>query len=201
MNKARKNHIYILWFYLFLGSFFLGVFIMNMGNEALLPENGIFSSTSVSRLKHIEIDNGRFFRYVLRHRMGEGALILLLSTTGIGLIAIYACIAWEGAIAGMTITAAVMRYGIRGLLLLLGGMFPHQLLLIPAKVMLLGWCYDNCCRIYFPAKYMLPYYKNKKQQYLRQAIGILWIVTVFFIGCILESYVNSILIFDLMKIF
>ena len=104
-----KNQIYMLWFYLFLGSFFLGVFLMNMGNETLLTEEGIFSVTSVNRLKYIEIDNGRFLRYVLRQRMGEGAALILLSTTGIGLTAIYIWVIWQGVLAGMTITAAIIR--------------------------------------------------------------------------------------------
>lgn len=201
MNKSGRNNVYALWFYLFLGSFLLGVVFMNMGNEMLLSENGIFSNASIGRLQYIEIDSNGFFQYVLKHRMGEGMALLTLSATGFGLISVYACIIWQGMLAGMTVTTAIIRYGIRGLLLLLGGMFPHQLLLIPVKIMLLGWCYENCCRLHFPGKYMQPYYKSRKQQYLRQAIGILWIGVVIIIGCILESYVNPILISDLVKIF
>ena len=196
-----KNQIYMLWFYLFLGSFFLGVFLMNMGNETLLTEEGIFSVTSVNRLKYIEIDNGRFLRYVLRQRMGEGAALILLSTTGIGLTAIYIWVIWQGVLAGMTITAAIIRFGIQGLLLLLGGMFPHQLLIIPAEVMLLGWCYENGRRGQPMAGRQQPFYTGKKQQFLRQGIGLLWILIVILIGCILESYVNPMLISDLVKIF
>ena len=201
MKKMGNGNVYILWFYLFLGSFLLGVLIMNMGDEVLISENGIFSQESVSRLRYIEIDSGRFFRYVLKHRMGEGALLLLLSTTGLGIFSVYVCIIWQGVLAGMTITTAIIRYGIRGMLLILGGMFPHQLLFVPAEIMLLGWCYENCSRGHFSGKYDLPYYKNRKQQYIRQAIGLLWIIVVIIIGCILESYVNPILISDLVKIF
>lgn len=201
MRKIGNGNVYILWFYLFLGSFLLGVLIMNMGDEVFISENGIFSQASISRLRYIEIDSGRFFRYVLKHRMGEGALLLLLSTTGLGIFSVYVCIIWQGVLAGMTITTAIIRYGIRGMLLILGGMFPHQLLLVPAEIMLLGWCYENCCRGHFSGKYDLSYYKNRKQQYIRQAIGLLWIIVVIIIGCILESYVNPILIYDLVKFF
>ena len=138
MYKSAKNSTYTLWFYLFVGSFLFGVFLMNMGNGKLLAEDGIFSTSSVNRLKYIEIDNGSFFRYVIKNRVGESAVLLLLSTTGLGLLAVYGCIIWQGILAGMTITAAVIRFGIKGLLLILGGFFPHQLLLIPAQVMLLG---------------------------------------------------------------
>ncbi len=207
MNRLTRNHtfgqkdIYLSWFYLFIGSFLAGVFIMNMGNEALLPENGLFSASSVNRLKYIEIDNNRFFQYVLKHRMGEGAVLILLSSTGIGVLSIYACIIFEGMLTGMTITAAIMRFGVKGLLLLLGGMFPHQLLLIPAAIMLLGWCYENCSREHNQGEYISAYYGSRKQRFLRQGIGLLWIMTVILIGCILESYVNPILISDLVKIF
>lgn len=201
MGRVTKNQVYMLWFYLFLGSFLAGVFLMNMGNETLLTENGLFSVSSIERLKYIEIDNGRFFQYVLKHRMGEGAVLILLSSTGIGIVSIYASIVCQGILAGMTITAAIMRFGIKGLLLLLGGLFPHQLLLIPAGIMLLGWCYENCTENRLRGEYGTAYYGSKRQKLLRQGIGLLWIATVVLIGCILESYVNPILISDLVKIF
>lgn len=201
MRKNEKSSIYIIWFYLFLGSFLLGVVAMNFGNEFLLTEEGIFSPASINRLKYIEIDNGSFLKYVIRHRVGEGAVLILLSGTGIGLVSVYACVIWQGMLAGMTITAATIRFGMKGLLLILGGVFPHQLLLIPAQVMLLGWCYENCGRGRLGGKYAAPYFTNRKQQFLRQGIVLLWIGIVVLIGCILESYVNPIFVSDLIKLF
>ena len=181
MFRAGKKSIYMFWFYLFVGSFFLGVFIMNMGNGFWLSQDGIFSAASVNRLKYIEIDSGRFLKYVLKNRMGESIVMILLSTTGIGLISVYACIVWQGLLAGMTITAAVMRYGIKGLLLILGGMFPHQLLLIPAQIMLLGWCYENSRKAHFSGRYMTTCAGSKKQQLVRQGILLVWIGAVVII--------------------
>lgn len=201
MQKNGKNSVYVLWFYLFLGSFLLGVVAMNLGNDIFLSDSGIFSTASMNRLKYIEIDSGSFFKYVLKHRMGEGVILIILSSTGIGLASLYACIVWQGMLAGMTITAATIRFGMKGLLLILGGIFPHQLLLIPAQIMLLGWCYENCSKGRFSGKYITPYYNSRKQQFLRQGIILLWIGMVILIGCILESYVNPILVSDLIKIF
>lgn len=174
---------------------------MNLGNELFLSEAGIFSTAAINRLKYIEIDSGSFLKYVLKNRIGEGAALILLSSTGIGLIAVHFCIVWQGVLAGMTITAATIRFGIKGLLLILGSVFPHQLLLIPAYIMLLGWCYENCSRGRASDQYAVPYYRSRKQQLLRQGIMLLWIWMVILIGCILESYVNPILISDLVKIF
>ncbi len=200
MWKKGRNSVYIFWLYLFLGSFLLGVIAMNLGNELFLTQDGIFSTSSINRLKYIEVDNVSFLKYVLKYRMGEGALMILLSGTGIGLLSIYACIVWRGALAGMTITAATIRFGMKGLLLILGGVFPHQLLLVPAQIMLLGWCYENCGKGRF-SNYPASCYRSRKQQLFRQGILLLWIAVVILIGCILESYVNPILISDLIKIF
>lgn len=201
MHKSMKNSIYIRWFYLFLASFLLGIIIMNLGTELFLSKEGIFSTASINRLKYIEINHLSFLKYVLRHRMGAGVILILLSSTGIGLISVYACVVWQGMLAGMTITAATIRFGIKGLLLILGSVFPHQLLLIPAQVMLLGWCYENSIRGQMKGNITTPYYRTKKQQFLHQGIILLWIWIVILIGCFLESYVNPILISDLVKIF
>lgn len=201
MNRSEKNRVYRIWLYLFLGSFLTGVLIMNMADDMLLGEEGIFSTTSINRLKYIEIDEGSFFRYVLRQRMGGCIVMLVLSTTVLGMIAAYAVVLWQGIMTGMVITAATIRYGIKGILLILGGMFPHQCLLIPAGVMLLGWCLENYSCIHICGKGVAPCFRNKRQQLLHQGLSLMWILLVLFIGCILESYVNPILICDLVKIF
>ena len=201
MAQKEKKRIYAIWFYLFLGSFLIGVLIMNFGNEQLLGEDGIFSAASINRLKFVEIDEGRFFGYVLKQRMGELGLLLLLSTTALGLISLYAVVSWQGILTGMIITAAVIRYGLKGILLILGSMFPHQCLLIPAGIMLLLWCCENYARIHGSEKTAIAYGRSRKQILLRQGSSLLWILFVNLIGCILESYVNPILLCDLIKIF
>lgn len=201
MNRAEKNGVYRIWLYLFLGSFLLGILIMNMGNEILLGDTGIFNTASINRLKYVEINDGKFFTYVLRQRLGSCIVLLILSTTTLGLISAYGAVLWQGMITGMLMTAAVIRYGIKGLLLILGGMFPHQCLLIPGSIMLLGWCLENYYWFHRYGKGAVPYFRSRRQQFFRQGILLLWILLVMLIGCVLESYVNPILISDVVKIF
>lgn len=201
MGRAERSRVYRSWLTLFLGSFLLGVIVMNMGNEMFLGEAGIFNTASLNRLKYIEINNGKFFWYVLRRRMVECAGMLLLSTTALGLVAVYGAVLWQGMITGMLLTAATIRYGIKGILLILGGMFPHQCLLIPAGIMLFVWCLENYYWIHRYGKGTMGYFRNRRQQFFHQGILLVWIILVFLIGCILESYVNPILISDVAKIF
>lgn len=201
MNKADKNRAYRIWFYLFLGSFFLGMIVMNMCNESLLGDAGIFNLASMNRLKYIEINQGKFFQYVLKRRIGECIVLLLLSTTMLGMVSVYAVVFWQGMLTGMIMTAASIRYGLKGILLILGGMFPHQCLLFPAGVMLLGWCLENYFLIHTFGRGISPLFRTRRHQLLHQGVLLMWIMLVMLIGCILESYVNPILISDLIKIF
>lgn len=174
---------------------------MNMSNDLLLGDTGIFNAASMNRLKYIEVNQVKFFQYVLRKRLGECALLLLLSTTALGMATVYGVVFWQGMLTGMMMTAAAIRFGLKGILLILGGMFPHQCLLLPAGIMLLGWCLENYFFIHTYGKGVSPYFRSKRQQFLHQGVLLMWIVLVTLIGCILESYVNPILISDLIKIF
>lgn len=174
---------------------------MNIGNEIFMGDAGIFNASSMNRLKYIEINDGKFFAYVLRQRFGGCIVLLVLSTTALGLISAYGVVLWQGTITGMLITAAVMRYGIKGLLLILGGMLPHQCLLVPGGVMLLGWCLENYYWFHRYGRGKVPYFRSKRQQFFHQGILLLWILLVMLIGCVLESYVNPILVSGIVKFF
>lgn len=195
------NRIYRVWFYVFWCSFFTGILLMNFGSEYFLNENGIFGSASLNRIQYLEIDNSSFFRYVLRQRLQPALLLGLFSTTCFGIAAIYLCIVRQGVLIGMMITAAMIRFGAKGILLILAGLFPQQLLLVPAYIMLLCWCYQNCCFLYYPEKCSRFSCRSRKKQYLHQTATLLWIAGVLIIGCVLEGYVNPILLSDMVKIF
>lgn len=201
MFRNERRGIYQKWFVLFVISFLTGTILMNFFSSTLLSDVGIFNSTSINRLKDIEIESGRFFGYVLSKRLKDYLFLGLLSTTCFGVVAVYGAIMWQGALTGMILSAAVMRFGLKGILLILAGIFPHQLILIPAGIMMICWCYQNCSYLYFPSRSIWPVYRTKKGQYIRQLFLLCWIMGVVIIGCILESYVNPLLILDTVKIF
>ena len=122
----------------------LGVLFMHVGRDVLLTEEGIFASSDIRRLQGVQINEGHFFTYVLRKRIQRMLIPILLSMTIMRTIAVYGCLIWQGIIMGMTLTAAIIRFGIKGILLILAGIFPHQFLLFPAMLILLVWCYENC---------------------------------------------------------
>lgn len=201
MNRLEKGRIYTIWLYLLAGGFFMGLLLMNVGSGFLLTENGIFNDASMDRLKDARVDGGSLLGYVLKQRLGGYLLLLLLSTTAIGGLCVYAAVLRQGLLIGMMIAAAYIRYGIKGFLLLLGSMFPHQFLLVPAGVLFLMWCLENHARLHGKGKNMVWHGRNRGRGRLGQIVELLWLLFVCFAGCILESYVNPILLCDMAKIF
>ena len=201
MYRQEKRKVYSRWFYIFLFGFLIGILLMNFGSNIFLKEDEVFSTAAINRLQDLEVDGGNFMRYEMPQRLKMVLMLFLISTTCFGIIAAYAYIAWHGVLAGMLITAAIIKFGIKGILLIMAGIFPQHLLFIPAAVMMLCWCYQTCCFLYFPEKSVWPLYQNRKRQYIHQAGMLIWIICVVIIGCILECYVNPILMSDISKIF
>lgn len=194
-RQGRKN-LYKRWFYLFLLGFLAGIFIMNLCSGCLIENHEIFSAVAIRRVQFLKVDGGRFLSYELPLRFRSYLLLLLFSTTLFGVIVSYLCILWYGFLAGMTMTAVIIRFGFKGIFLMLAGIFPQHLLFIPAAVLMLCWCCQTCCFLYFPEKSVWPVYQNKKRQWLHLMGMLLWIICVVMIGCILECYVNPMLLSD-----
>lgn len=90
---------------------------------------------------------------------------------------------------GLFLGTATCRYGIKGILLCIVGIFPHYLCYVPAMVMLLQWCEDIYRSIYF--------YHNITGQGKKSLPGKLGkpvlILGVLVLGCVLEAFVNPVL--------
>ena len=201
MFYQKRNSVYKIWLLLFFAGFLAGILIMNICGISLLGEDGIFNEASINRLKYMEVNKRELFVFVVPRRLKQYFAMGILSTTFLGIWILYGNVIMQGMLAGMMITAAFIRFGVKGLLLLFSVMFPQQLLFVPAMFMMLCWCYQNCSMLYYPAKCIWPCGRGKKKQYLCQGVILFWIVGVVCIGCILASYVNPILITDIMKIF
>lgn len=201
MNYPKGSYYaYRKWILIFMAGFMAGILLINFKSNIFVGENGIYNSSSLNRLKYLEIESGAFFRYVTGERLRDYLVLGLLSTTYFGIMASYGATLWQGMMLGMVMTAAVVRFGIKGILLVMTSFFPHQLILLPAGAMMVMWCYRNCSVLYFAGR-NIRIRETKKRYLMRQMMMFLWILAVVIIGCILESYVNPILLADVVKFF
>lgn len=186
--------------------FLLGLVLMNTGKKVLLENTGLLNENILYTLKYAPVDSNAFFLYVLQKRLGCALILAVLSTTWLGLAAVWTCAAWLGISFGMLVMAALLRYGLKGILLIAVGIFPQAFVYFPAALLLLRWSYEFCMTIYFPDKIqgsaLLHGESGGKYAPLRKkVVTFVLLLGVVIIGCVLESYVNPKLVMNLLQIF
>ena len=182
------------WLYLYLGGFLAGVFIINIWRNLFLQNMELLNAASLNRLQYLEVDRGAFFLYVVKERIGIVVILGVLATTYIGIYVVSMFAVWTGAMAGILLSVASIRYGIKGIAFILAGTLPQYLLLVPACIML-------STALYHPEKAYDMKYSTKKQYLLRKAVQLLIIAGIAIAGSIVESYINPMLISFFIKIF
>lgn len=198
-HSSVKNFYYVV--YLFTIGLFLGILIVNLGYDAWIRDGSLLGTDMIARLKNSVPDGGGLFGYVIKHRLFVVCMLGLLSTTIIGLPVVCGYICYIGLAAGCLLSVAVIRYGIRGLLLMAAGILPQGLLLIPAYIALFVWAVSVNRMLYSRNPYKEHYMRYSRQVYVQKGLQIAGIVAVVIIGCLLESYVNPKLLHFILKIF
>ncbi len=177
---------------IFCVGLFLGIIGMHFGKEVFLDNTALLNEQTLYNMKYMEIDCRGFFSYVLRERLGLALGLAVLSTTYLGLFLCGATALWYGVSAGAFLAAAVLRYGLKGIILVIMGVFPHYLIYAPALLSLLVWCETMCRGIYFQKNL----YQGKKSIW-----RLLMILIMMAVGCVLESFANPQILLGFLKIF
>ena len=126
----------------------IGIVVVNIGKGILLGETGLFDEATLYHMKYMTVDSNALFSYIFRKRMGRVLILAVLSTTYLGLVACMGAAFWYGMSAGAFLTSLALRYGLKGILLSVVGLFPHFLLYVPAVLLLLAWCEELFRGIY-----------------------------------------------------
>lgn len=184
---------------IFLAGLVLGVLLMNAGKALFLDSTGLLDEYSLYHMKYMTVDGNALFLYVLQQRLKDVLFMAVMSTTYLGLVVISGMLLWYGAAAGMFLSAVVIRYGMKGILLALTSVFPQYILYIPAMICLIVCCEQTCRSIYF--KNSLTIEDSVRGTIPRRLLQLAVITAVVITGCALESYVNPHLLSNLLKIF
>lgn len=177
---------------IFMAGLFAGILLMNFGKSILLKNTGLLDEYTLYHMKYMTVDSSALFYYVLRNRLSRVLVLAVLSTTYLGMVVCIGAGFWYGMCAGAFLGAAVIRYGLKGILLVLTGIFPQYLIYVPAVLALLLWCRRIHRAIYYDREeHFLP-------RYLLQLIGILLAIVA---GAALESFLNPYLMIGLLKTF
>ncbi len=185
----------------FLGGVLLGILAMNFGRGFLLENTGLLSEDVLYHMKYMTVDCRALFVYVLGKRAAVLAFLLIIATTYLGLAAVCMASGWYGMLLGMFLSAAVLRYGLKGILFTLVSLFPHILFYAPALIVLLAFCEFLCRNIYFKDGSLYLQEGRKSILTPEKLMQLLFILAALLTGCVLESFLNPHLLLGLLKIF
>ncbi len=184
---------------LFVIGLILGTILMNDGKKALLENTGLLDEYTLYHMKYMTVDNSAFFYYLIRQRILDVLLMVIIATTYLGVLFVAAKTIWYGAAIGMFLSAAVIRYGMKGILLVITGVFPQYIIYIPAYIILLNLCEKTCRSIYFKDSSSVD--TSVMNSIRSKIIQLLIIMGAVVFGCVLESYLNPIIFMNLLRIF
>lgn len=143
------------------------------------------------------VDSGVLFAYVLCKRCRNFFVLIIMATTYLGLVFCGGITVKYGFSIGFFISTAIYRYGVKGLLLGIVGAFPQYLCYVPAILLLIRWCEDLHRSIYF--------YHNITGQGKKSLPGRLGRLALVFLtlllGCVLECFVNPVLLKGFLQFF
>ena len=183
--------------FLFLIGFGIGLFAAYFGRGIWFQTTGILDEDTLYRMKYMTVDSGVLFAYVLCKRCRNFFVLIIMATTYLGLVFCGGITVKYGFSIGFFISSAVYRYGIKGLLLGIVGAFPQYLCYVPAILLLIRWCENLHRSIYF--------YHNITGQGKKSLPGRLGklalILIVLIVGCVLECFVNPVLLKGFLQFF
>ncbi len=115
--------------------------------------------------------------YVLRERWWPIPLLFVMSTTYLGNITRYLMCAWYGMGMGVVLGTLVLRYGIKGIFVMLGASVPHYLFYVAAFV------------------FSLKLLKERRAANKKLAVQLIIIEAIVILGCVSETMIAP----DIMK--
>ncbi len=185
----------------FLAGLLLGILVMNFGKGFLLENTGLLDEYVLYHMKYMTVDSRALFIYVLGKRITVLVFLLIIATTYLGLAAVCALSGWYGMLLGMFLSTAMLRYGLKGILLSVVSLFPHSLFYVPALIALMACCEHICRSVYFKGGSL--YLEEGKKSIVppEKIIQLLLVLAAVVIGSFLESYLNPHLLLGLLKIF
>jgi len=184
---------------IFLTGLLAGMVIMNVGKSLLLDSTGLLDEYTLYHMKYMTVESNGLFYYILRMRLKTIITLAILATTYLGLAVCAGASFWYGLSFGAFLMTVLLRYGLKGVLFALAGVFPQYLLYVPAMAALLLWCEGLNRSIYFRNAVETG---KEGGVILSKRLGkLLIILLLILLGCLLESFVNPGIMSGLLKIF
>ena len=179
----------------FLTGFAAGVLYMALFGRSVIHETTLLSRYFFSKYQQVEFASGELFLYILKSRMSAFTLLWLTGFTFFGTVASLLALAWVGISLGITMTTAAMKMGFSGMLICLASGLPQLILYVPAA----AWLLRKISEMSENRERRSSRYSGGRGQLLSYLLVWLLGFFLFFMGSLLESYVNPLFLRAVLK--
>lgn len=179
----------------FLTGFAAGVLYMALFGRSVVHETTLLSRYFFSKYQQVEFASGELFLYILKSRMSAFTLLWLTGFTFFGTVASLLALAWVGISLGITMTTAAMKMGFSGMLICLASGLPQLILYVPAA----AWLLRKISEMSENRERRSSRYSGGRGQLLSYLLVWLLGFFLFFLGSLLESYVNPLFLRAVLK--
>lgn len=192
--KIQESQREILFF---LTGFLLGVLYIYFIGDKRSGETDFFSLQNLMQIRYVEIVQEQYLVYLIKKRVGILLALGILSLALAGKYLLQGFLMLLGCSMGSMLSVLIIRYGLKGMLLFSGLIFPQHLVYIPA---LFGWV---LLLSQWNERAFGKYNALRQRSFARRDAGkrILLLSGVTIIGILLECYVNLYFVKWVLKIF
>lgn len=177
-----------LIFLAFLG----GIVLANLSGKEVLAGYGILNEYYLNRYSWHALDCDRLFCNVFVERLKDVILLMLLERLIRGRKYVLAVLGMLALGIGYLMTVAIVNFGVKGILVILAGVFPQWIFYLLAIVMYGRIRIEQECA---------AYRVSRLKEFSAQAVVRVLALMLVFLGILAESYLNPILFDKIVKFF
>ena len=192
--KSQEKHKYFVFF---LAGFLLGVLYIYFTGEHNAESTDFFSVQNLMQLQYVEMDYKDYFVYLLKKRFGVLLMLAALSFALAGRYLLLGFLMLFGCSMGSMLSLLVVRYGVGGMLLFGGLIFPQDIVYLPVVFDWVTVLAEWNVRLFGHSNVA---YRMGRTKYSGVSHMIV-LCGVTIIGILLECYVNPVIVKFCLKIF
>ena len=178
-----------------LGAFVAGIFMANLMGREAVADAGILNDYFVEKFRYTDVNTEHLFFYILEERLPLVALMLFLMSSSLGLALGMLVLGWQGFSIGFMLSSGIAKYGVKGILLVFGGLFPQYL----CYLFVYGGYF--CLTVFLRRRSQGEYFLEKRYAYGMGMLASALLLAIFVTGIFLESYVNPVILKNILKLF
>lgn len=177
-----------LFLIIFMVSFLVGILFTNLFGKAYILGVGVVGEYFLLHFRYTQINYNSLFAFVFQRRIKLFLLVVILGITNLRNLVVFCLFIWLGFSSGVLLSVAIIKFGIKGILICLGATLPQFLIYIPLIIIGADKMLDN------KMSKMSNRLTWKKQKWPQYCLFILIGILIMTLGILAESYINPIIL-------